>query len=183
MLPHDRDPLALVLGVHTFLAAVAAAVRWLVVGTEVVQVAEIDVLLWNFVHDLAHQISVVWQVAMGGGEYGAGDCYFFGAGVEWGVAVVEVEAEDNIEVAAEVGGAFGNNVVGVECPLAEPEGQVVAHKVERIQQVVDTDCIPVELVEGGPALQAEAEGDIDFLYFACAVVAASEDPLVHHTRS
>lgn len=182
MLPHDRDPLALVLGVHTFLAAVAAAVRWLVVGTEVVQVAGIDVL-WNFVHDLAHQISVVWQVAMGGGEYGAGDCYFFGAGVEWGVAVVEVEAEDNIEVAAEVGGAFGNNVVGVECPLAEPEGQVVAHKVERIQQVVGTDCIPVELVEGGPALQAEAEGDIDFLYFACAVVAASEDLLVRHSRS
>lgn len=57
MLHHDRDLLVLVLEVHTFLAA--AAVRWLVVGTEVVQVAEIDVLLWNFVHDLAHQTSVV----------------------------------------------------------------------------------------------------------------------------
>lgn len=56
MLHHDRDLLVLVLEVHTFLAA---AVRWLVVGTEVVQVAEIDVLLWNFVHDLAHQTSVV----------------------------------------------------------------------------------------------------------------------------
>lgn len=49
--------------------------------------------------------------------------------------------------------------------------------------MVGTDCILVELVEGGPALQAEAEGDIDFLYFACAVVAASEDLLVPHTRS
>ena len=78
----DRDLLVLVLEVHTFLVAVAAAaVRWPVVGTGVVQVAGIDVLLWNSVHDSAHQISVVWQVVMGGEEYDAGDCYFFGVGV------------------------------------------------------------------------------------------------------
>lgn len=74
----DRDLLVLILEVHTFLVV---AVRWPVVGTGVVQVAGIDVLLWSSVHDSAHQISVVWRVVMGGEEYDASDCYFFGVEV------------------------------------------------------------------------------------------------------
>lgn len=79
MLHRDRDFLVRVLEVHTSLAA--AAVRWPVVGTEVVQGAGTDVLLSNSVHDSDHQISVVLQVVMGVGEYGVDVDYFFGVEV------------------------------------------------------------------------------------------------------
>lgn len=95
---------------------------------------------------------------------------------------MEAEVEGNIEVVAEAGDAFGDNVV-VERPLADPGGQVVAHKAEHIRQLVGTDCIPAGPVEEEPVLRAEGEGGIDFLYFACVVVAANEDLLVPRTRS
>lgn len=47
---------------------------------------------------------------------------------------MEEEEVDNIEVVAEVVGAFGGNGVVVERPLAGLEGQVVARKVEHIRQ-------------------------------------------------